>query len=88
VPPELEGTMFMFNIILLAIVIAMASILMAYWFVTRRYAARQETKSVKNIPGKQVVIAQKPSPKETTPTLPKPKEKSTLDLLEEVTKHE
>jgi len=46
VPPELEGTMFMFNIILLTIVIAMASILIVYWFVTRRYTARQETKSI------------------------------------------
>jgi len=46
VPPELEGTMFMFNIILLTIVIAMASILIVYWLVTRRYTARQETKSI------------------------------------------
>ncbi len=46
VPPELEETMFMFNIILLTIVIVMASILLVYWFVTRRYAARQETKSI------------------------------------------
>jgi len=41
VPPELEGTMFMFNVILFTIVIVMASILMVYWFVTRRYTARQ-----------------------------------------------
>ena len=41
VPPELEGTMFMFNIILLTIVIVMASILIVYWVVTRRYAARK-----------------------------------------------
>jgi len=47
VPPELEGTMFMFNVILLTIVIVMASILLAYWFVTRRYTAKQETKSIK-----------------------------------------
>ncbi len=46
VPQELEGTMFVFNIILLTIVIVMASILIVYWFVTRRYAARQETKSI------------------------------------------
>ena len=46
VPQELEGTMFMFNIILLTIVIVMASILIVYWFVTRRYAARKETKSI------------------------------------------
>lgn len=46
VPPELEETMFMFNIILLTIVIAMASMLIAYWFVTRRYTAGQETKSI------------------------------------------
>jgi uncharacterized membrane protein YdjX (TVP38/TMEM64 family) len=46
VPPELEGTMFMFNIILLTIVVVMALILIVYWFVTRRYTARQETKSV------------------------------------------
>ncbi|MBE0512403.1 VTT domain-containing protein [Candidatus Bathyarchaeota archaeon] len=46
VPPELEGTMFMFNIILFTIVIVMASILIVYWFVTRRYAARKETKSI------------------------------------------
>ena len=41
IPPELKGTMFMFNIILLAIVIVMASILIVYWVVTRRYAARK-----------------------------------------------
>ena len=46
VPQELEGTMFMFNIILLTIVIVMASILIVYWLVTRRYTAKQETKSV------------------------------------------
>ncbi len=46
VPPELEGTMFMFNIILLTIVIVMASILMVYWFVTRRYSQGKETKSI------------------------------------------
>lgn len=46
VPPELKETMFMFNIILLTLVIAMASILIAYWFVTRRYTAKQETKSI------------------------------------------
>ncbi len=46
VPQELEGTMFMFNIILLTIVAVMASILIIYWFVTRRYAKRQETKSI------------------------------------------
>ena len=46
VPPELKETMFMFNIILLTIVMVMASILLVYWFVTRRYAARQETKSI------------------------------------------
>jgi len=46
VPRELEGTIFVFNIILLTIVIVMASILIVYWFVTRRYAARQETRSI------------------------------------------
>ena len=46
VPPELEGTMFMFNLILLTIVVVMASILIVYWFVTRRYTAKQETKSI------------------------------------------
>lgn len=46
VPPELEKTMFVFNIILLTIVIVMASILIAYWFVTRRYTTSQETKSI------------------------------------------
>jgi uncharacterized membrane protein YdjX (TVP38/TMEM64 family) len=46
VPQELEGTMFVFNVILLTIVVVMASILIVYWFVTRRYAARQETKSI------------------------------------------
>ncbi|KPV62758.1 MAG: SNARE associated Golgi protein [Candidatus Bathyarchaeota archaeon BA2] len=46
VPSELEGTMFMFNIILLTIVIVMALMLIVYWFVTRRYTARQETKSI------------------------------------------
>ena len=46
VPPELEGTMFMFNIILLTIVIVMASILVLYWFVMRRYTQGKETKSI------------------------------------------
>ena len=46
VPQELEGTMFMFNIILLTIVVVMASILIVYWFVTRRYTKRRETKSI------------------------------------------
>jgi uncharacterized membrane protein YdjX (TVP38/TMEM64 family) len=46
VPKDLERTMFVFNIILLTIVIVMASILIIYWFVTRRYAAKQETKSI------------------------------------------
>jgi len=46
VPPELEGTMLMFNIILLTMVVVMASILIAYWFVTRRYAQGKETKSI------------------------------------------
>jgi len=46
VPSELKETMFVFNIILLTIVIVMASILIAYWFVTRRYTAKQETKSI------------------------------------------
>jgi len=46
VPQELEGTMFMFNIILLTIVAVMASILIAYYFVSRRYTKRQETKSI------------------------------------------
>ena len=41
VPQELKGTMFMFNIILFAIVMVMASILVVYWMVTRRYAAKQ-----------------------------------------------
>ena len=41
VPEELKVTMLMFNIILLAIVIVMASILVVYWIVTRRYAAKQ-----------------------------------------------
>jgi len=44
VPPELEGTMFMFNIILLTIVMIMASILIVYWVVTRRYSQGKETK--------------------------------------------
>jgi uncharacterized membrane protein YdjX (TVP38/TMEM64 family) len=47
VPLELEGTMFMFNIVLLTIVIVMSLILVVYWFVTRRYATRKETKSPK-----------------------------------------
>jgi len=46
IPSELHGTLFRFNVILLAIVVVMASILIVYWFVTRRYAARQETKSI------------------------------------------
>ena len=46
VPQELEGTMIMFNIILLTIVIVMVLILIVYWFITRRYTTRQETKSI------------------------------------------
>jgi len=46
IPSELQGTLLRFNIILLTTVIVMASILIVYWFVTRRYAARQETKSI------------------------------------------
>jgi uncharacterized membrane protein YdjX (TVP38/TMEM64 family) len=46
IPSNLYGNLFLFNIILIIIVIVMASILIAYWFVTRRYAARQETKSI------------------------------------------
>jgi len=40
-PPELEGTLFMFNLILLTIVILIGAILMTYWVVTRRYVAKQ-----------------------------------------------
>jgi uncharacterized membrane protein YdjX (TVP38/TMEM64 family) len=46
IPSNLHGNLFMFNIILLTIVVVMASILIVYWFVTRRYAARKETKSI------------------------------------------
>ena len=41
VPPDLKETMLMLNIILLTIVIVMASILIVYWFVTRRYSQGQ-----------------------------------------------
>jgi len=46
IPSNLHGTLFMFNIILLTIVIVMASILIVYWVVTRRYTAKQEGKSI------------------------------------------
>ena len=47
IPSELHGTLFRFNIILLTIVIVMASILIVYWVVTRRYSQGKETKSIK-----------------------------------------
>ncbi len=46
VPPELKKTMFMFNLILVTIVGVMASILVVYWFATRRYTARQKAESI------------------------------------------
>jgi uncharacterized membrane protein YdjX (TVP38/TMEM64 family) len=46
VPSELQSTIFMFNIVLFAIVITVASILIGYWFITQRYAPKQETKTI------------------------------------------
>jgi len=46
VPSELGGTMFMFNLILLAIVMVMAAMLIIYWVVMRRYATRRRREHV------------------------------------------
>jgi uncharacterized membrane protein YdjX (TVP38/TMEM64 family) len=46
IPSNLYGNLFLFNLILLTLVVVMASILIAYWFVTRRYGPKQETKSI------------------------------------------
>jgi len=46
IPPELHGTMFMFNVILLAIVIVIGTMLILYWVLTQRYSQRKEDKSI------------------------------------------
>jgi len=46
IPPELHGTLFMFNIILLTIVIAIGSMLVIYWVLTQRYSQGKEDKSI------------------------------------------
>jgi len=46
IPPELHGTLFMFNIILLTIVIVIGSMLIIYWLLTQRYSQGKEDKSI------------------------------------------
>jgi len=46
IPPELHGTLLMFNLILLTIVIVIGSILIIYWILTQRYSQRKEDKSI------------------------------------------
>nr|AHM02013.1 hypothetical protein Rxyl_2829 [uncultured miscellaneous Crenarchaeota group] len=46
IPAELQGALSTFNLVLLAAVAVMVAILIVYWFVTRRYTAEMETKSI------------------------------------------
>jgi len=46
IPPELHGTLFMFNVILLTIVIVIGSMLIIYWVLTQRYSQGKEDKSI------------------------------------------
>jgi len=46
IPSELHGTLFMFNIILLTIVIVVGSMLIIYWVLTQRYSRGKEDKSI------------------------------------------
>jgi len=46
IPSELHGTLFMFNSILLTIVIVIGSMLIIYWVFTQRYSQGKEDKSI------------------------------------------
>ena len=46
IPPDLQSMVSQFNYVLLAVVAVIAVIFVVYWFVTRRYAAKKETKSI------------------------------------------
>jgi len=46
IPPELHGTVFMFNVILFTIVMVIGSILIIYWVLTQRYSQGKEDKSI------------------------------------------
>jgi len=46
IPSEFHGTLFMFNIILLAIVMVIGSLLIIYWVLTQRYLRGKEDKSI------------------------------------------
>jgi len=46
IPSELHGTLFMFNIILLTIVIVIGSMLIIYWLLMQRYSQGKEDKSI------------------------------------------
>jgi uncharacterized membrane protein YdjX (TVP38/TMEM64 family) len=46
IPPELHGTLFTFNLILLTIVMVIGAILIIYWLLTQRYSQGKEDKSI------------------------------------------
>lgn len=46
IPETLQGPLAFFNIILFAVVAAIAIILIVYWLVTRRYASKKEPKGI------------------------------------------
>ena len=46
IPSELQGALSTFNLVLLAAVAVLATILIVYWLVTRKYTAKKETKSI------------------------------------------
>ncbi|UCC57978.1 MAG: VTT domain-containing protein [Candidatus Bathyarchaeum sp.] len=46
IPPELQSMVSQFNYVLLGVVALIAAIFVVYWFVTRRYTAKKETKSI------------------------------------------
>ena len=46
IPVELQEMVSYFNYVLLAVVAVIAVIFVIYWFVTRKYAAEKETKSI------------------------------------------
>ena len=46
IPQNLQKMVSDFNYVLLAVVAVIAAIFVVYWLVTRRYAAKKETKSI------------------------------------------
>ena len=46
IPPDLQNMVSGFNYVLLAVVAVIAVIFVVYWFVTQRYTAEKETKSI------------------------------------------